>query len=131
MKRLIKFICVASVLLICLLSIVGCGSDESNGRTEITTEAQAINAVQNYMNGTSFSLEQKIAGELGYKNFYSPDYATESATQNGDGSWNVTIKGNMSGYVDEYNDDLESHRFEVCATVSIEGRVNNIYVKER
>lgn len=115
------------VLLMCTLCFASCGSDSDNGEgsgKQITTSSQAISEVKNYMSGTSFSLEQRIAGTLGFNNFYNPQYGTSSATQNSDGSWNVTIKGSMTGYIDEYHDDLESYKFEVSATVSKSGSVS-------
>ena len=132
MKNAVKTISVVMVLLMCILSFAGCGNDSSNdgdSGKQITTSSQAISEVKNYMSGTSFSLEQRIAGELGFNNFYDPQYGTSSATQNSDGSWDVTIKGSMSGYVDEYHDDLESYKFEVSATVSESGSVS-IYVRK-
>ena len=130
MKNAVKSISVVMVLLMCILCFAGCGNDSSNDSSndgdsgkQITTSSQAISEVKNYMSGTSFSLEQRIAGALGFNNFYDPQYGTSSATQNRDGSWDVTIKGSMSGYVDEYHDDFESYKFEVSATVSESGSV--------
>ena len=127
MKNAVKTISVVMVLLMCILCFAGCGNDSSNdggSGKQITTSSQAIREVMNYMRGTPFSLEQQIAGELGFYNFYSPQYGTSSATQRSNGSWDVTIKGSMSGYTDEYHDDLESYKFEVSATVSESGRVS-------
>ena len=127
MKNAVKIISVVMVLLMCILCFAGCGNDSSNdgdSGKQITSSSQAISKVKNYMSGTRFSLEQRIAGALGFNNFYAPQYGTSSATQNSDGSWDVTIKGSMSGYLDEYHDDLESYKFEVSATVSESGSVS-------
>lgn len=113
------------LVVVTIFALSACGSSSSTSSTQkIETSSQAINKVKNYMSGTSFSLEQRIAGALGFNNFYDPQYGTSSATQNSDGSWDVTIKGSMTGYVDEYHDDLESYKFEVSATISETGRVN-------
>lgn len=119
-------------------SLYACGNgssgnssySDSDDVSKIETSYAAIRAVKNYMSGTFLSVEQQIASKLGFKNFYSPDYGTETATQNYDGSWNVTLKGKMSGYTDEYHDDFESYKFEVTAEVSEYGTVSNIRVKK-
>ena len=124
MKTFKKSLCLMLVV-VTIFALSACGSSSSTSSTQkIETSSQAINKVKNYMSGTSFSLEQRIAGALGFNNFYDPQYGTSSATQNSDGSWNVTIKGSMTGYVDEYHDDLESYKFEVSATVSETGSVS-------
>lgn len=126
MKKLIKLLCLMLSIMMFILCTTGCGSSSNSGgsKQSITSSSQAISAVKNYMSGTSLSLEQRIAGALGFKNFYDPQYGTSSADQNSDGSWDVTIKGSMTGYVDDYHDDLESYKFEVSATVSESGSVS-------
>ena len=126
MKRMIKLLCVVLSIMMFILCAAGCGSSSGSGGSnqKITSSSEAISAVKNYLPGTSFSLEQRIAGALGFKNFYDPKYGTSSANQNSDGSWEVTIKGSMTGYVDDYHDDLKSYKFEVSATVSETGRVS-------
>ena len=136
-----KTICLIIIALaVFSLSACGTSSDSSNENsngannnsyveTKIEYSSQAIRAVKNYMSGTFLSVEQQIAGKLGFNNFYSPDYATETAKQNYDDSWDVTLKGKMSGYVDDYNDDFKSYKFEVTAEVSEDGDVSNIRVK--
>ena len=87
--------------------------------TNSTSEAQVIAEVKNY----GLGLDQRIASSLGYKEFYDPDYGTASATKNDDGSWSVSIKGSMFGYVDDYHSQLENYKFEVSATVTEDGDV--------
>ncbi len=124
MKTIKKSLCLILVV-VTIFALSACGSSSSTSSTQkIETSSQAINKVKNYLSGTSFSLEQQIAGALGFNNFYDPQYGTSSARQNSDGSWDVTIKGSMTGYVDEYHDDLKSYKFEVSATISETGRVN-------
>ena len=127
MKNTAKTISVVMVLLTCILCFAGCGNDSSNdggSSKQITTPSEAISEVKNFLSGTSLSLKHRIAMELGFNNFYDPQYGTSSATQNSDGSWDVTIKGSMSGYVDEYHNNLKSYKFEVSATVSESGKVS-------
>ena len=105
------------------------GNDTSFGET-ITSSSQAINAVKNYNSGTPFSTEQLIASELGFNNFYSPNYGTSDASKNEDGSWEVEINGNMSGYVDDYADEFENYKFTIKATVSTDGTPSISVYKE-
>lgn len=127
MKNVIKPICVIFAVVMLVLCVAGCGnstSKEEETTESITTSSQAISAVKNYASGSPFGLEQRIASSLGFKNFYEPKFGTSDAVQNTDGSWTVTMKGSMSGYVDEYHNDFETYKFEVSATVSATGSVN-------
>ncbi len=121
------------IAIIVVFSFKGCSSSDgkntSFGET-ITSSSQAINAVKNYNSGTPFSTEQLIASELGFNNFYSPNYGTSDATQNDDGSWEVEINGNMSGYVDDYADEFENYKFTIKATVSSSGTPSISVYKE-
>ena len=136
MKLLKRALCLMLVLLT-IGTLCACGSggsgnssySDSDNVSKIETSSAAIRAVKNYMSGTYLSVEQQIAAKFGFNNFYSPDYATETASQNYDGSWDVTLKGKISGYTDEYNDDFETNKFEVTAEVSEYGTVSNIKVK--
>ena len=136
MKMIKRVLCLMLVLLT-IGTLCACGRGRSGNSSysnsdnvsKIETSSAAIRAVKNYMSGTYLSVEQQIAAKFGFNNFYSPDYATETAKQNYDGSWEVTLKGKISGYTDEYNDDFETNKFEVTAEVSEYGTVSNIKVK--
>ena len=132
-QAIIAIIIFAIILIIVIFSIKGCssgGSNDSDYGEQITSSSQAINAVKNYNSGTPFSTEQLIAHELGFNNFYSPQYGTSEAYQNDDGSWEVEINGNMSGYVDDYADDFENYKFTIKATVSSDGSPSISVYKE-
>ena len=125
-KKIVALTITALVLAVCFLS---CNSDDASDSVEIdsveiTTSMQAINVVKNYMAGTFLSTDQRIAGKLGFNNFYSPDYGTSTAEQDEYGNWDVEIKGSMSGYVDEYHQDFETKKFSIRATVSQDGNVS-------
>jgi GGDEF domain-containing protein len=102
-----------------LLFSIGASSFPNPGHSTKKVIEQAISAVKNY----GLGLDQRIATSLGYKEFHDPDYGTTSATKNEDGSWSVTIKGSMFGYVDEYHSQLENYKFDVSATVTEDGEV--------
>lgn len=122
MKRITKPIKTIFILLILMLCFVGCKN--SYGVKEIATPSRAIKQVKNYMGGTDFSLEQRIAGTLGFNNFHNPKYSSSSATKNSDGSWDVKIKGSMSGYVSDYNNKFKTYNFEIRATVWEPGNIS-------
>lgn len=115
--------------IIMCISLCACGSSTTSDNTEteekkITTSSEAIYEVKNhYPDASMFSLENQIAGELHFKSYYDPKYGSEEAKENPDGSWTVTLKGNMSGYTDEYGRDLSTRNFTVNATVTADGDV--------
>lgn len=125
-KRLAVFL----TLLMCL-TLAACGTSSGSEEKEtasqkatITSEYQAINAVKNEQFLTGKLAEQRIAGELGFNQFYSPNYGVCDATQDDtDGSWIVTLRGSMSGYTDDYQSDFATFKFELEAKVSADGTV--------
>ena len=136
MKTIKKVFCVVLVLL-SIGILCACGNESSGSSSysdsdyssKIDTSSAAIWAVKDYMSGTYLSIEQQIAAKYDLINFYSPDYTSETAKQSHDGSWSVTLKGKISGYTDEYNDNFETYKFEVTAEVSKYGEVSKIKVK--
>lgn len=122
MKKITKPTIITVILLMSVLCFIGCKN--SYGMKEITTPSRAIKQVKKYMGGTDFSLEQRIAGTLGFNNFHNPKYSSSSATKNGDGSWDVILKGSMSGYDSEYDNKFKTYKFEVRATVWEVGNVS-------
>ena len=121
-----KVICLLLVVICFMGCFVGCGSDSSNNsgdKKTVTNSDQAIAAVKNNLKGSAFSTEQRIASALGFNNFSEPRYGANTATQKQDGSWDVTLKGSMSGYVDDYHSDFKTFQFELKATVSETGDV--------
>lgn len=125
MKKLFSLLLILTIT----LSLCACGSSTTSDNTEteekkITTSSEAIYEVKNhYPDASMFSLENQIAGELHFKSYHDPKYGSEEAKENPDGSWTVTLKGNMSGYTDEYGRDLSTRNFTVNATVTVDGDV--------
>lgn len=125
MKKIITYL----VAVFMCIFLCACGSSTTSDNTEteekkITTSSEAIYEVKNhYPSNSMFSLDNQIAGELHFKSYHSPKYGSENATENPDGSWTVTLKGNMSGYTDEYGRDLSTRNFTVNATVTADGDV--------
>ena len=128
MRLLKTVLCLISALLI-IGTLCSCSSGSSGNSTydsdKIEYSSEAINAVKEW----NFT-EIEIASELGFNSYYSPEYGTSTATQNEDGSWDVTLKGNMSGYIGDYHDNFETYRFVVTAEVSEHGYVVDISARQ-
>lgn len=131
---IIAIIVLAIVAVIIIFSFKGCSSNDNDGLayrgTTISSSFEAINAVKNYNSGTTYSTDQLIASELGFNNFYPPKYGTSEAVENDDGTWDVEIHGNMSGYVDDYVDEFENYKFTLKATINSNGRITISVFKE-
>lgn len=122
MKKLFALILVFALC----FSICACGTDSSDsdsGSTKITSSMQAVNRVKNGDSWTSAGTEIRM--DLGFKfnKIYDPDYGSCTAKENSDGSWDVTLKGNMSGYIDDYNEDFETYSFTYTVTIDSDGEV--------
>ena len=60
------------------------------------------------------------------KFFYTPDWGTCTARKVG-GGWDVTLKGNISGYTDDYKKDfIYDKTFKVTVTVSSSGNITYV-----
>ena len=120
MKRTLALI----LALILCLSLAACGGSDSSsdsGNT-ITSANEAIQAVKSGNGWTDAANE--IAVDLGFKRYGDPSWGTCSASQNPDGSWDVTLKGKISGYTDDYNDNFESETFDYTVTIGADGSVD-------
>lgn len=118
--------------LVMCFSLCACGSgkdtsagsdyaeDEEYEDRELT-ESEAVDAVKNNVFGGMNLTEQSICRELGFKQFYTPDYGTYDAEQKEDGSWEITLRGSMSGYLDDYHSDFDTKKFELVATAEYSG----------
>ncbi|MBQ9558029.1 MAG: hypothetical protein IJU94_05415 [Clostridia bacterium] len=109
---------------------------------KIKSADAAIKAVKN-----DYMFESYIRWELGFNKNYSPNIGSTTAEKSTEfrykknkntGSyeggywdcWEVTIKGNMSGYTDAYLKNFENYGFKLTATVmSEDGEVRNIKVE--
>ena len=128
MKLLKRLLCLMLALLT-ISSLCACSNGSSGSSTydrdKIKNSYDAIDVVKEY-----HFTESEIARELGFNSYYDPEYGTSTASQNEDGSWDVTLKGNMSGYIGDYHDNFETYRFVVTAEVSEHGYVVDISVSQ-
>ncbi len=109
------------ILLSIIMCVAVCACDSGSSTTEDTTISSSEDAI--YAVKSDTFTEQRICSGLGYKFFKTPNYGSCYATQNSDGSWDVTLKGNMWGYYNETKTDLDLCGFELNATVSKDGKV--------
>ena len=114
------------------MNFVGCQSDDSNDSsvggdyndTKTITKSQAISIAKE-----SSRVQDEIADVYKMKFYYTPDWGTVTATQRSDGSWDVELKGTISGYTDDYKTDFEyDKKFTAKVTVGSSGYVGYVYV---
>ena len=119
-----KILLVLSALAMCIL-MCACDSSSTIEDTTISSSSEAIYAVK-----TDINTESRICNGLGYKFYKEPDYGTCTASQNSDGSWDVTLHGNMWGYYDDEKTDLDHCGFVLTATVDEDGTILSANVKK-
>ena len=98
-------------------------SSSNNNYSTITTisESEAISIAKQ-----SSKVQNKIADYWDMKFFYTPDWGTCTARKVG-GDWDVTLKGNISGYTDDYKKDfIYDKTFKVTVTVSSSGNITYV-----
>lgn len=129
MKRIIAL----TLALMVALALAACGgtstsktssSSSSPSKTEekkITSESAAIECAKN--SGADYQIKSYFKS-VGIDNAMSfqCDWGTCTAEQFGD-SWRVTLKGNISGYRDDYNREYKTYSFEYWAYINAEGRL--------
>ncbi len=118
MKKII-FILIAVALMFSLFSC-GVGDNEETVVSGYTAVAIAKN---------SSYVQNQIASKYGLEIFYTPEWGTCTYDSNDSGTWNVTLKGTISGYTDEYKSDFEwDLKFTAYVTVSSKGNVLTVRV---
>ncbi len=131
MKKTISLL----LLLAMVLSLCACGTTSSAPKT--TTKRSSSSYDYSYTPSTiskstaiskaqsSKTVQNAIADKYGMKFYYTPDWGTCTATKSGDG-WKVTLKGNISGYTDDYKSNfIYDKKFTATVTVSGTGYVSS------
>ena len=98
-------------------------NSSNNNYSTINTisESEAISIAKQ-----SSKVQNKIADYWDMKFFYTPDWGTCTARKVGD-DWYVTLKGNISGYTDDYKKDfIYDKTFKVTVTVSSSGNITSV-----
>ena len=137
MKKILK-VCLAVLLCMAMIAVLpSCQSSDDNDddysydgekyEAKTITKAEAIEKAQK-----SSKVQNAIANAWGLKQYYVPNWGVCSAEKSGD-DWDVTLKGNISGYTDEYQKDFVYDKgFSVKVTVSSSGTVTYVgYVSKQ
>lgn len=103
--------------------------ENTDKESVVHSGSEAIVAAKKYVANNSGYLEQQIADECNFKNFYHPTYATYDDFAH-ISSWSVHVKGNISGYTDDYATDFKQYKFEVILSVSEDGSVSLTSIKK-
>lgn len=107
-----------------VFALCACGDANTSSTKDktIKTEEQAIGRVKAGYNTSNY-----IALGLGFTFYSSPDYGVCSATQNEDGSWDVVLKGNMTGSLNETKTNVKKYGFELgCCPSAGSGKFHTI-----
>lgn len=127
-----RFFCIIAMICL-LLCLCACGDstepeeDSTEQKTNtISSEYEAINMVMNSGYGSRFDLTHRIGACLNFTRFSNPAYGSKKAVKLDDGTWDVTIKGSMTGSTDEYATNIETKKFEVKAHIDESGKVSII-----
>ncbi len=89
----------------------------------ITSQSEAIKAADKYISQNETYINQQIASKLGFVTFYTPKYGGKDAAEHHN-YWNITYYGNMTGYIDKYQTDIENYKFTIILTVKQDGDIS-------
>ena len=103
-------------LVICF-SMCACGEKDSR----IDTEQEAISALKSDERAIENGF---LASYLGFHFYKDPVFTVCTAEKIDDNTWAVTLKGNISGYTDEYKQKYDSCGFVFKANVSVDGEIS-------
>ena len=104
------------VMCIFALCFVGCNREEAE---DPMTSYRAISIAKN-----DYWVQNRILDCWNLEFAYEPNWGSCTAEQDADGTWIVTLKGNISGYTDEYKKNFISNKaFESTVKVNSEGEV--------
>ena len=102
-----------------------------NNKTYYTKITNKLTELDAYYVGLTKSskVQKKIADCWDMKFFYTPEWGTCTAEKKYNGDWEVVLKGNISGYTDDYKDDfIYNKKFKAKVTVSPTGKVSYVSV---
>lgn len=101
----------------------GKSSNDASASEPITSESQALKAADDYLSKNEVYVNQLISSKLGFETFYAPKYGGKEVVSRYD-YWNVTYYGNMTGYTDKYQTDIEIYKFSIILTVKEDGNIS-------
>lgn len=128
LRSILALIMAIAVMSTICINLVGCsdsGSGSSSTTKETISESKAIAIAKD-----SSRVQNAIAEKYSMKFFYTPDWGTCTATQKSDGSWEVVLKGNISGYTDDHKTNfIYDKKFTAEVTIGSSGYVGYVSVK--
>ena len=112
---------IAVLLLTVLLcfTFCACGTVED---TTIDSESEAIAAVKG--DNGPMGTESRIASGLGLMYYQPANYGVCYAEQKDDGSWSVTLMGNMYGFTNATKTDFDFCGFSYTTTITRDGKIS-------
>ena len=133
MRKNIYYKLISAFIILCIFSVglVGCKSKESfdydydydYDYDASLSESEAISRAKN-----SNEVQNKIADYYDLKFYYKPDWGSSKAVRMNSG-WEVTLKGNISGYTDDYKTDFDyDNTFRVTVFIYDDGDIGYCYV---
>lgn len=102
MKKIVALL----LVFVMVFALCACGGSTVDSN-KITNENQAINTVKGW-----YDTPDRICDALGFVMYANPDYGVCSANQNSDGTWDVVLKGKMTGSMNETKTDIRVYGFE-------------------
>lgn len=128
MKRLVSILCIVTLF----LSLISCSPKpvEDNKDNEYNEEVSASTAI--YLAQKSSKVQNAIADLYGLKTFYEPDWGTCTYEADFDSyCWKVTLKGNISGYTDDFRTKLvHDKKFSAIVIVTPKGNIQSVTAKK-
>ena len=125
MKKIISFL----LVIVFIFTLSSCARDDGPSYEDYIREdvsisrSEAISIAKN-----SKKVQDEIADFRDLKFYYTPDWGTCTASESGQ-RWEVTLKGTITGYADDYKDDFRYGKtFKATVTVSPNGTVTKVYV---
>ena len=115
------------VIVTTMMLFSACGSSShSNTSKEITSEGEAIAIAKN-------EASWSIICDAGIKYSDGFKWGACTASKQSDGSWKVTLKGNVYGYADDYKNKYVAYTFDAQCVVTKTGSwtVRNINTRRQ
>ena len=131
LKTILSLVMAIVVMSAICFNLVGCNDSSSNSGSGSSTSKNSISESEAIsLAKESSRVQDAIADKFGMEFYYTPSWGTCTATQRSDGSWEVVLKGNISGYTDDHKTNFVSEKkFTVDVTVGSSGSVGYVYVK--
>lgn len=125
-KRIISIVLAIACLSALCINLIGCKEEKSESTKKSISEEKAISIAKE-----SEHVQNKIADAYGIKFYMTPSWGTCTATLAEDGDWEVTLKGKIMGYTDDYKENMVYDKiFTATVSVSSSGYVGYVSVKK-